>query len=115
MTNLEIIRKVNEGFAEGNTEKIRQYVSEDVQRNVIGVSCSNRKKIFGKEISNDFFVDRLTIKIKNEIEKGDWIAVEGEVQCKIPGGDMLDAFFFDVYHLENGKIKEIRSYVIEKK
>ena len=69
----------------------------------------------GKKINNDNFIGLPTISIKNEIEEGDYVAVEGTVQCQKRDGGMLDAFFFDLYKLENGKIKEMRSYVVEKK
>lgn len=55
------------------------------------------------------------IKIKNTIAEEDYVAVEGEVQCQLKAGGTLDASFIDMYHLENGKVKEMRSYVIEKK
>ena len=114
MTNKEIIQKVNEGFIENNTEKIMQYVADDVRWDVMGASTAIGKDAFLKEVNNEHFVGLPSIKIKNEIEQNNWIAVEGEVQCEKAGGGMLDAFFFDIYRLENGKIKEMRSYVIEK-
>jgi len=114
MTNIEIIRKVNEGFAEGDTEKIMQYMADDIKYDVIGTSTLINKKVFRKEINNKHFVGLPTIKINNEIERGNWIAVEGELRCKKSDGGLLDAYFFDMYRLENGKIREMRSYVIER-
>ena len=48
-------------------------------------------------------------------EEGDRVVVEGEVQCKKKDGGMLDAFFIDSYWLHDGKIKEMRLYLVEKK
>ncbi|MDB5224009.1 MAG: hypothetical protein JWN83_2676 [Chitinophagaceae bacterium] len=115
MTNKEITRKVNEGFVEGDNEKILLYVADDVRWDIIGISTHIGKDAFNKEINNESFVGTPTITIKNEIEEDDRVAVEGEVQCRMKNGGMLDAFFFDSYRLENGKIKEMRSYLIEKK
>ncbi len=114
MTNKKIIQKVNEGFAENNTDKIMQYVADDVRWDVMGASTSVGKDAFLREVNNEHFVGLPFIKIKNEIEHKHWVTVEGEVQCKKKDGGMLDAFFFNIYRLENGKIKEMRSYVIEK-
>jgi len=113
--NKEIIQKVNEGFAEGDTEKILSYVAEDVRWDIPGTSSAVGKDQFRKEINNENFEGNPTITIKKEIEEGDYVAVEGEVKCRKKGGGIFDAFFFDIYHLENGKIREMRSYVIEKK
>ena len=115
MTNKEIIRKVNEGFSEGNNEKILLYVADDVRWDIMGISTHIGKEAFRKEINNENFEGVPIITTKNEIEEGDRVAVEGEVQCMMKNGKMLDAFFFDSYLLENGKIKEMRSYLVEKK
>jgi len=115
MTNKEIIRKVNEGFSEGDTEKILLYVADDVRWDIPGMPSHIGKDAFRKEINNENFTGLPTITIKNEIGEGDFVAVEGEVQCRKKDGGMLDAFFCDTYRLADGKIKEMRSYVIEKK
>ena len=115
MTNKEVIQKVNEGFAENDAEKIISYVADDVRWDMPGTFSHVGKEAFRKEINNEDFEGVPTIITKNEIAEGDYVAVEGEVQCKKKDGGMFDAFFFDIYRLENGKIKEMRSYVIEKK
>ncbi len=113
--NKEIIRKVNEGFTEGDTEKILLYMADDVRWDIPGMFTAVGKDEFRKEINNEVFEGVPTITIKNEIEEGGYVAVEGEVQCMKKGGGIFDAFFFDFYRLKDGKIKEMRSYVIEKK
>ena len=113
--NKEIIQKVNEGFAEGDTEKILSYVADDVRWDIPGMATAVGKDEFREEINNENFEGLPTIKIKNEIEEGDYMAIEGEVQCKKEGVGIFDAYFFDFYRLEDGKIKEMRSYVIERK
>jgi ketosteroid isomerase-like protein len=114
-TNKEIIQKVNEGFAEDDTEKILLYVADDVRWDMPGTFSHVGKDAFRKEINNEAFEGAPTITIKNEIAEGDYVAVEGEVQCKKKDGGMFEAFFFDIYRLEYGKIIEMRSYVLEKK
>lgn len=115
MTNKEIIREVNEGFAEGNNEKILKHVADDVTWEMPGVFHHTGKEAFEKEISNEMSDGYPTIIHKNEISEGDMVAVEGHVTCKLKNGGMLDASFFDFYRLENGKIKEMRSYVLQNK
>jgi ketosteroid isomerase-like protein len=85
-----------------------------VRWDIPGMSTAVGKEEFRKEINNENFAGILTITIKNEIGEGNYVAVEGEVQCRKKGGGIFDAVFFDTYRLEDGKIKEMRSYVIEK-
>lgn len=113
--NKEIVRKVNQGFEEGDTEKILSCLADDVHWIMPGGFDLVGKNEFRKEVNNENFTGRPRITIKNEIEEGDLVAVEGEVQSEKKDGGIFDAFFFDIYRLENGKIKEMRSYVIEKK
>ncbi len=49
MTNKEIIRKVNEGFAEGDTEKILLYVADDVRWDMPGMPSHMGKTHFVKK------------------------------------------------------------------
>ncbi|MEP6926718.1 MAG: nuclear transport factor 2 family protein [Ginsengibacter sp.] len=114
-SNKEIIRIVNEGFLENDSEKILLYVADDVHWDMPGMFTHVGKDAFRKEINNDNFVGVPTITIKTEMAEGDYVAVEGEVQCKKKDGGVFDAVFCDTYRFENGKIKEMRSYVIEKK
>lgn len=115
MKNKEIIRKVNEGFTEGDTEKILSYLADDIRWDMPGAFAHVGKEAFRKEINNENFEGAPAITVKNEIAEGDYVAVEGVVQSRMKGGVIFNASFFDIYRLENGKIKEMRSYVIQKK
>ena len=114
MTNKEIIRVVNEGFSEGDSEKILAHVADDVRWEMPGTFIHVGKDAFRNEINNENFEDEPAITVTNEIAENDFVTVEGEVKCTKKGGAIFDAFFCDVYRLEDGKIKEMRSYVIEK-
>ncbi len=90
------------------------HVADDVCWDMPGTFSHVGKDAFRKEINNENFEGAPVITIKTEIADGDYAAVEGEVQCRKKDGGMFDAFFFDIYRLQDGKIKEMRSYVIEK-
>src|ERR1041384_5112040 len=115
LSNKEIIRRGNEGLAGNDTEKIMQYVADDARWDMPGAFSYQGSEAFRREFSNDAFTGIPTITIKNEIAEGDLVAVEGEVLCTRKDGSLFDASFVDVYRLEDGKIKEMRFYVIEKK
>jgi uncharacterized protein len=114
MTNKEIIRKVNEGFAADDADKILSYLADDVRWEMAGTFIHEGKEAFRKEINNEAFAGPPAITVKTEIEEGNYVSVDGEVQCTKINGDIFDAFFVDIYRLEDGKIKEMRSYVVEK-
>ena len=80
-----------------------------------GVFAAFGKDEFRKEINNDAFEGTPTITVKNVIAEDGHVAAEGEVPCKKKDGSIFNASFFDIQRLEDEKIKEMRSYVVEKK
>jgi len=114
MKNKEIIRKVNEGFMKGDVEAILSYVADDVRWDMPGYFSLTGKEAFSKEAINENF-EPPVITTLNEIEEGDLVAVEGTVKSRRKDGGILEGEFFDIYRMQDGKIKEMRSYFIMKK
>jgi ketosteroid isomerase-like protein len=114
MTNKEIIRKVNAGFTADDVEAILLYVAEDVRWDVMGAFTALGKEEFRKSIHNENFEPGPFITTLHEMEEGDYVSIEGTVSSKMKNGKMFEAFFHNAYRLQEGKIKEMRSYVIPK-
>jgi ketosteroid isomerase-like protein len=112
MTNKEIIQKVNEAFAAGDTDTILSFVDDDVRWDVLGFSTAIGREEFRREVENEGFEGRPVITITSAIEEGDRVAVEGRVLTKPAGGEPVELVFHNAYRLENGKIKEMRSYLV---
>lgn len=113
MTNKEIIRKVNEGFNTGNTELILKYVADDVTWECPGFFSHKGKEAFRKEIHNEAFTGLPVITVTNELEDGSLVAAEGHVKATKKDGSLFSCRFFDIYRLEEGRIKEMRSYLVD--
>ncbi len=113
--NKEIIRKVNNAFAADDTETILSCVADDVRWVIAGFSTAVGKEEFRAAIHNEAFEGAPVITIKNEIGEGDYVAVEGTVQTKMKGGTFFNLLFHNSYRMENGKIKEMISYVVPEK
>jgi ketosteroid isomerase-like protein len=114
MTNKEIIREVIKGFIAFDIEAILKHVADDVQWFIPGEPSVTGKEAFAREVSKSFN-GRLEIKTTTEIADGDYVVIEGEVESSPENGTKIKADFCDIFRLENGKIKELRFYVIEKK
>ena len=112
--NKRIIQKYMDGFIVSDHEKILSCLAEDIVWDMPGFFHLNGKEAFDKEIENDNFEGRPTIKITRMIEENDIVVAEGSVQSKIKAGGMLDAVFCDVFHMEDGKIKHLTTYLMNK-
>ncbi len=72
------------------------------------------KGAFDKEIENDAFVGSPAIKEIRLVEEGNIVVAEGEVMASMKNGGLLDAEFCDVFHFENGRIKKLTTYLMQK-
>ena len=114
MTNKEIIRKVNDAFNADDTDTIVSFVADDVRWDVIGFSTAIGRDEFRREVEREGFKRPPIITITSEIEESDRVAVEGTVIGRTMAGDEFELYFHNAYRLENGKIKEMRSYLVPK-
>ena len=111
-SNKQLVRKLNKGFEDDNTEVILSCLADDVQWSVAGAFSVQGISEFEKQIHNENFTGAPVIKIKNEISEGDYLAVEGDVESRMIDGTLFRAFFHNTYFLQDGKVKRMTSYVV---
>ena len=112
--NKQTVEKYMEGFRASDHEKILDCLTDDVIWEMPGVYSHKGKVEFDKEIENENFVGSPTIQISRMVEENDIVIAEGAVQGKFKNGNLLDAVFCDVFHMKEGKIKQLTSYLMNK-
>ena len=112
--NKRTVTEYMNAFSVTDHGRILSCLTEDVIWEMPGFYYHEGKEAFDKEIENDAFEGRPTIDVIRLIEEDNIVVAEGTVQCKIKHGGLLDAVFCDVFHMENGKIKKLTSYVMDK-
>ena len=70
---------------------------------------------FDKEIENEGFVGRPIIHVTRMTEENDIVVAEGRVRCERKIGGWLSLVFCDVFVMQNTKIKQLISYLMEVK
>lgn len=113
-TNKEIIAKVNRGFEAGDQDAILAHIADTIRWDVPGAFTAVGKEQFRKNITNVAFQGTPNITVTRTIAEDDYVAAEGTVQSKSKSGELFEASFFNIYQLADGKIKEMRSYIIPK-
>ena len=73
------------------------------------------KDQFEKEINNEAADGNPTITISQLAEEGNIVVAEGTVKGNLKNGGIMDAFFCEVFHFDDGKVKQLTTYHIEKK
>ena len=114
MSNKKVVETYMEGFNTSDHAKILSCLSEDIIWDVQGAFHLQGKENFDKNIENDAFEGSPTITIIRLLEDGNIVVAEGTVTCKMKNGGLMDAVFCEIFHFENGKIKQLTTYHINK-
>lgn len=110
--NKKTVETYMDGFRAGNHAQILGCLTDDVVWEMPGVYHHSGKAAFDKEIENEAFAGLPVIQVIRMIEENNVVVAEGAVQAKRADGGLLDAVFCDVFHMQNGKIKKLTSYLM---
>lgn len=113
--NKTTVENYMDGFNRSNHEQILSCLTEDVEWELPGAFHVVGKAAFDKEIENDAFVGSPTITITRMVEENDVVIAEGAVRVEKKDGGFLNAVFCDVFVMQNAKIKQLTSYLVEVK
>ena len=114
MTHKEIVREINRGFELNDADMIMKHIADDVVWYVPGAYTARGADEFRQNIRNEGFIGNPIITTKNEISEGDYLAVEGEVETTLKSGQVIHLLFHNSYRFDNGKVKEMTSYLVPK-
>jgi ketosteroid isomerase-like protein len=112
--NKQTIKDYIDGFIATDHQKILSCLTDDVTWYIPGAFNISGKEAFDKEIENENFIGSPTIEIIRMIEENDIVVAEGSVKSTMRDGGKLDALFCDVFHMRDGKIKHLTSYLMNR-
>lgn len=110
--NKKTVQAYMEAFKALDHEAILSCLTEDVTWHIPGSFTISGKEAFDKEIENENFVGKPIIEVIRMVEENDIVIAEGTVQCEMKAGGVLNLVFCDVFHMQNAKIKQLTSYLI---
>ena len=101
-----------EGFRTSDHVKILSCLTDDIIWEMPGYFLVSGKEAFDKEIENDLFEGKPVIDIIRLIEENNIVIAEGTVRSKFKDGNVLNAVFCDVFHMEDCKIRQLTTYLM---
>ncbi|MFC7523060.1 nuclear transport factor 2 family protein [Parapedobacter sp. GCM10030251] len=110
--NKKVVSDNMAGFNAGDHQLILSCLTDDVVWEMPGVYYHSGKAAFDKEIENEAFEGRPIINVIRMVEESDLVVAEGTVQGRRKGGEVFNAVFCDVFHMADGKIKKLTSYLM---
>ncbi|HEX8039518.1 MAG TPA: nuclear transport factor 2 family protein [Chryseosolibacter sp.] len=111
MKNKEIVRNVIQSFLRADIEKALSFMTEDVKLSWPGYFDLEA----GKDAIREFYKDvpeLVASELGDLIEEGDTVIGNGKMTALHENGTVKNSFFCDIYKLENGLVREIKSHVI---
>ena len=112
--NKKTVLKYMEGYSSHDHQKILSCLMNEVTWEIPGIFYLSGKEAFDKKIENEDVAGRPLVTVTRMMEENNIVVAEGSLQSRRKDGGLLNAVFCDVFHLENGKIKQLVSYMMDK-
>ena len=114
MKNATILHKANEFVKKGNYESFLAYCTQGTKWVFVGERIlEGRDKV--QEYMKEFYLEPPVFTVEKTIEDGSYVTVTGEITLKAANGTYNHYDYCDIWRFENGKIAELKAFVIEKK
>lgn len=114
MKNAAILHQANEFVKKGNYESFLAYCTQDTKWVFVGERIlEGRDKV--RAYMKEFYLEPPVFTVEKTIEDGNDVTVIGEITLKAANGTYNHYDYCDVWRFENGKIAELKAFVIEKK
>jgi len=114
MKNTSILVDANEHVKKGEYEAYLSYLTEDTKWFFVG-----ERTLLGKEAVRqyikEFYIAPPVFDMEKAIEEGDFVTATGNIALKNVNGEYVHYTYCDIWRFEDGKIAELKAFVIEKK
>jgi ketosteroid isomerase-like protein len=111
--NKQTVQKYMDAFAQSDHAEVLSCLTEDVEWVIPGAFHLTGKEAFDKEIENDAFVGKPTIRVTRLTAEHDVVVAEGSVRSGRKAGGALNAVFCDVFEMRDARIRRLTSYLME--
>jgi len=113
--NKKTVEAYMDGFRRTDRPQILSCLTEDVEWVIPGAFHVQGKDAFATHIVDEGFAGHPLITISRLTEEDDVVVAEGAVRAPKTDGTFLDLVFCDVFDMQEGKIRRLVSYLMEKK
>lgn len=110
-TNKQILQKANEEIIKGNNEGFLQYCTNDTIWTFVGDQTLNGKEAVRQYMATAY-IEPPKFTIDDMIAEGDYVTAIGKISMKNDEGQMIDYTYCDVWKFRDGKMAELKAFVI---
>jgi ketosteroid isomerase-like protein len=113
-SNKAILERANALIAKGDNEGFLSYCTEDTVWVFIGDKTLRGKDAVRQYIATAY-VNPPRFMVENLIAEGEFLTAIGTITMKNEQGKMVDYSYCDIWRFRDGKIAELKAFVIETK
>ena len=111
-TNKAVLMKANEAVARGDHEGFLAFCTEDTAWTFVGDRTLRGKDAVRRYMA-DAYREPPVFRVERMIAEGDDLTAIGQITLKGEDGTATDYAYCDVWRLRDGKLAELRAFVVE--
>lgn len=112
LNNKAILEKANAAITKGDYEGFLAFCTDNTEWTFVG-----DKTLRGKEAVRQYmataYVEPPKFMVENLIAEGEFVTAVGKISMKDEKGRMIDCSYCDVWRFRDGKMTELKAFVIE--
>lgn len=110
--NKEILKKANEAITNGDYERFLSFCTEDTKWIFVADETLQGKEAVRQYMAKTY-VEPPKFKVDNLISEGDFVTAVGNISLKDKNGKIVHYSYCDVWRFREGKMAELKAFVIE--
>ncbi|MET3878555.1 nuclear transport factor 2 family protein [Chitinophaga sp. OAE865] len=112
MSNKAVLEKANAAVAGGDNEGFLFFCTEDTEWTFVGDRTLRGKEAVRQYMANAYATPPKFM-VENLIAEGEFVTAVGKISMKDETGKMVDYSYCDVWRFRDGKMAELKAFVIE--
>jgi len=110
-SNKEVLEHANAAITKGDYEGFLSYCTEDTVWNFVGEQVLNGKDAVRSYMAQ-VYTEPPKFRVENLVAEGEFVVATGKINLKNKDDVPVDYSYCDVWRLRDGKLHELKAYVV---
>jgi ketosteroid isomerase-like protein len=110
--NRQILLEANTYVVKGDHEGFLSFCTDDIRYNFVGDKILQGKEAL-REYMKEAYVEPPQFDVEHLIAEGDFVTAIGKISMKDESGKMVNYSYCDVWRFSDGKMADLKAFVIK--
>ncbi|RYD86526.1 MAG: nuclear transport factor 2 family protein [Sphingobacteriales bacterium] len=111
LNNKEILEKANAAVAKGDNEGFLHFCTDDTKWTFVGDETLTGKEAVRLYMAKTY-IEAPKFMVEHLIAEGDFVTAIGKISMKEDSGKTIDYSYCDIWRFRDGKMAELKAFVI---